>query len=178
MTKEIGYVTVVGTFPTIQYTFCLYKDITFTDWPSYDSVGVDASGYLLTGYMSGGDYQRKKEAPMMTIYMLKTETGYSVDSHGDFIAVNPSSNLVQIQWEWTNNSSSNRWGKTFQAYRHNNFYLPDSQYNTFSDGFEVVTTRNKIRGEGRVLSILFKTEPKKDFQLLGWSFIFEIETNV
>jgi len=32
-----------------------------------------------------------------------------------------------------------------------------------------VTTKNKIRGRGRALSLKFSTEPQKDCQILGWS---------
>jgi hypothetical protein len=41
---------------------------------SYDNVGVDAPAYLLTGYLSGGDYQRNKQIVYMTAHFKKTET--------------------------------------------------------------------------------------------------------
>jgi len=40
--------------------------------------------------------------------------------------------------------------------------------------YSVITTRNKLRGKGRALSLKFRTEPYRDLQLLGWS----IETRV
>ena len=177
-TREINYVCVVSTTPYITYRFATYKDTSFTDWMTYNGTGVDADGFIVTGYVSGGDFQRQKQAPMMTIYMNKTETGYALDSNGDMVPLNTSSCLTQVQWEWTDSADSNRWGTQFQAYRHKTLYLPDTLTNPFSNGFEVVTTKNKIRGIGRVLSVKFSTEPKKDLQLLGWSFMLGIETNV
>ena len=174
----VGYFVITGTTPFVKYRFSYYRDITFTDWVSYDGVGIDAEGYLLTGYLSGGDFQRQKQAPVLTMYMNKTETGFSSDSNGDLYPVNPSSVLIQTQWEWTNEASSNRWGTTFQGYRHRRLYMPTDVTDSYNDGEKVVVTKNKLRGKGRVLSMKLSTEPKKDFHVLGWSLMVEIMTNV
>lgn len=158
----------------LQVTFSFYKDPTFTDWVSANGVGVDAPAYLLTGWTGAGDYQRQKQAPLLTVYCIKTETGFD----SEYELVNSSSVLVQGQWNWTNLAASNKWTSTFQAYRHNRLWAPEDNSSGFNDGNHVVVTRNRLRGRGRVLSLLFKTEPKKDFKLLGWSHVLMVNGGV
>jgi hypothetical protein len=177
-TRQIQYVAVTNLDTVIKYTFSFYKDEDWLDWYTYDSTGVDAAAYLITGYLSGGDFQRQKGIQTLTVYANKTEDGFEVDVNGDFSPTKQSSIKVQSQWEWTNNVLSNRWGREFQAYRHRRLYIPTSVNDTYDDGYTVVTSKNKMRGKGRVLSLKFSTEPGKDFQLLGWSMVMGISTNV
>lgn len=79
---------------------------------------------------------------------------------------NSSSCLVTARWEWTNTDNPGRWGPEFQAYRYR-FAIADGE--TASYGYSVITTRNKVRGYGRALSLKFRTEAGKDCQLLGWN---------
>jgi hypothetical protein len=79
-----------------------------------------------------------------------------------------SSCLVQAKWEWTTDANSGRWGTEFQAYRWRQSFLTDST-GSISYGYSVITTRSKIRGKGRALSLKFRTEPGKDLKLLGWN---------
>jgi hypothetical protein len=155
---------------TVRLTLAYYRDDEFTDWVSKDGIGIDAKAYLLTGYASGGDFQRQKQVPYITVYSKKTEIGFT----DDYVPINPSSIIVQGQWGWTNLAASNKWTNKFQAYRHVRFWAPPDASSGFDDGESVVTTRNKLRGRGRVLSLLFETEPKKDFHLFGWSYVITV----
>ncbi|MCL5459635.1 hypothetical protein M3M33_13450, partial [Loigolactobacillus coryniformis] len=79
--KELGYIVVTEITPFIKYTFAAYRDTDWTDWVTYDDVGVDAAAYLVTNYAptgEGADLQRDKQVPYMTVYMKKTETGFIV----------------------------------------------------------------------------------------------------
>lgn len=169
-TSEIMYITALETSGNLTFTFSLYRDEDFLDWKSVDGTGVDAAAYLLTGWTGAGDYQRTKSIPYMTVYSIKTETGFD----SDYNPTNPSSILVQSQWSWTNLAESGKWSPFFQAYRHRRMWMPSSSGSAFDDGEYVVTTRNKIRGSGRVISFLFKTEAGKDFYLLGWSLLMNV----
>jgi hypothetical protein len=44
--------------------------------------------------------------------------------------------------------------------------------------FDVVNTRNKIRGKGRALSLRFNTEPGKDMILLGWGMDISMKQTI
>jgi hypothetical protein len=174
-TRETIYAIITATSPSIKFTFGSYKDTFHRDWRSYDSVGIDAPSYLLTGWQSANDYQRNKQVPYVTMHFRKTETGYLGE---DFEPVNPSSCLMQAQFDWSNSANSNKWGRTMQVYRHTRHYIPTDINDTWDNGYETVRTRNKLRGSGRVVSFLFTSEPDKHLSMLGWSMIMGINSNV
>lgn len=157
-----------------------YIDTDFTDWETQYGVGlgIDAPAHMITGYGPGGDFQRNKQFPWVTFHFLKTEVGFEDDGTGTLVPINPGSCLVQTQWDWTNSVDSNRWGTEFQAYRHKRLFIPSGAGNTFNDGNLVISTKNKMRGKGKVLSLLIQSEPGKDLQLLGLSSILAINSNV
>ncbi len=177
-TRDIQYICVTDTATVIKYKACLYKDNDWVDWVTVDGTGVDAAAHMVTGYLSGGDFQRQKQITHMTVYSRKTEDGYTTDVNGDFVPTNESSCLVQTQWDWTNSANSNRWGTQFQAYRHRRAYFPVDITDEYEDGHAVVVSRNKLRGKGRVLSIKFSTEAGKDLHLYGWSMILAATSSV
>lgn len=176
--REVIYLSVTSTSPVITYTFSYYKNENFKDWESVDEVGVDAKAYLLTGWMSAGDYQRNKQVSYATFHLTKTEDGFEEDEVGDFIPTHQSSCLVSSQWDWANSANSGQWGRQFQAYRFKRHYMPSDISDTFNNGYQTVVTKNKIRGKGKVVSFLIETEPEKDCQLLGWSMVMTSNGNV
>lgn len=177
-TREVIYAILTTVTPILTFTFGSYRDQYHKDWRSVNGVGVDAESYLLTGYISGGDYQRGKQVPYLTTHFAKTEDGFTVDINGDLQPDNPSSCLVQAQWDWANNANSGKWGREFQAYRFRRHYIPQSEADEFNNGYATVQSRNKLRGQGKVLSLLFKSEPEKHLHLLGWSMIMGNNSNV
>lgn len=176
--RETKYIIVTDLYPSIKITFGSYTDDTFTDWRTVDGVGVDATAYLLTGYLSGADYQREKYVPYITFHFRKTEDGFLEDGEGDWVPTNQSSCLVQSQWAWTNSPVSNKWGRTWQAYRFRRHFFPDSIENRFDDGNSVVETKSKLRGSGKVLSLYITTEPKKNLHIYGWSMLVDVNGTV
>lgn len=176
--RETLYIIVTSTSPTYSFSFGLYRNQNFTDWSSVDGIGVDARAFLLTGWMGGGDYQRNKQVPYVTFHFKKTEDGFVVDDVGDFVPTHQSSCKVQAQWEWTNSATAGRWGPSFQAYRFKRHYMPASSSDTFNNGMYTTISRSKLRGKGKVLSLLIDTEPKKDCHLLGWSMLMGTAENV
>jgi len=167
--SELAYLTLLDTSPTLTYTVSRYSDTDFIDWLAFDSVGVDAPATLITGFNGAGDFQRYKQVPYISFHFEKTEDGFTTDELGDIFPTHESSCLVQAQWEWANSAVSGRWGREFQAYRHKRAFIPENAGDTFDNGFSVVTTKNKLRGKGKVLSLQLRTEPLKDCRLLGWS---------
>lgn len=169
--SEVLYVTAVpSTTSTLSFTMSYYYNSEFADWKSQDGIGVDAEAFIITGWTGFGDFQRQKQIPYLTVYSMKTETGFD----SDYNPINTSSIVTQSQWSWTDSEVSGKWGTPFQAYRHKRLWLPDNNMSGFDDGELVIKTRNKLRGRGNVLSLKFTTEPKKDFHLLGWSYIINI----
>lgn len=167
--KETGYIIVTNIAGSVSYKFGAYTNMKFKDFGQ-----VDASAYLITGYMSGGDNQRDKGVPYITTYFKRTEDGFDTN----MVPKNQSSCRLQSMWEWANSSNSNKWGRPFQAYRYNRLYMPANSNDPFNTGQELITTKSKLRGNGRTLSLKFSTEPEKDLHLYGWSMVMSVAGNV
>ena len=54
-------------------------------------------------------------------------------------------------------------------YRYSKPYIPTAILDTYDAGFDLITTKNLIRGRGRAFALYIETEAGKDCQLLGWS---------
>ena len=154
-------------------SFAGFTGADFKDWGE-----VDAPAYMVTGYVSGGDFQRYKQMPYITFHFDRTEDGFEADVNGDWYPTNVSGCLVQAQWDWANSVDSGRWSRAFQAYRYKTQFMPANVGSTYDSGFSTVVTKNKIRGKGRVLSLKIATEEGKDCRLLGWSAIMGVNSNV
>lgn len=146
-------------------TVCLYRDKTFTDWKSANGIGVDAAAFLVTGVVTGGDSSLIKQVPYLFTHFYRTED--SLDSEGN--VVNPSSCLIQSQWDWSTARLSNKWSPQFQAYRYRRGTLTSSESLDYDSGFELVTSKNKLRGRGRSFALRMDTEPLHDCQIVGWN---------
>ena len=147
------------------YTFAYYNNPSFKDWEQVDGVGVDAKAYLVTGDYTADDSSIHKQTPYLTVHFTRTESG--VD--GELNPLSPSGCFVRTQWDFANGYQSNKWSPLFQAYRYRKKYTPSGPSDTYDTGFEVVTSRNKIRGRGKAFSIYFETEPEKDCRIIGWN---------
>lgn len=171
--KETAYLTVLSLNP-LRYTFSSYRDQGFRDFRSLNGTGIDAEAYLITGWNGGGDYLRNKQVPYAEFHFIRTEDGFTQDETGNLFPVNESSCIVQAQWNWADSANSNRWGREFQAYRYRRLYSPAGAGDPFDNGDLIISTRNKIRGKGKVVSFYIHTSPDKDCQLLGWSMLMGV----
>jgi hypothetical protein len=160
----VKYLTVLKTGETHKFTFSHYYNTQFRDWQSYDGVGVDAPASMLTGYINGGTSMLEKSLDYLHVYCKRTEVGTT--ELGELI--DPSSVLVQVQWEWTNSSNAGRWSRPVEAYRLPRIFLVGNNPGVFNYGYTTVITKNRIRGRGRAMSILFKTKPYHNCHIYGW----------
>ena len=180
--KELAYLVVTETDPVVKYTFAIYRDPDWRDWKSVDDVGVDAAAFLVTGYMAdsqgGKDFARQKQFPYLFVHCNRTESGFIEDENEDLTPSNPSSCMVQTRWEWSDSAASKRWGTPFQAYRYKRFYMPSGPADSYDTGFSTIVTKNRLRGQGKVLSLKFYTEEYHDLHLYGWSIIGSTARNV
>ena len=97
---------------------------------------------------------------------------------GQLEATNPSSCLVQAQWDFANSGAGGKYGTQFQAYRLNRLFIPTGTADPFDYGTGVVTTKSKLRGSGKAISLRFDTEPSKDLFILGWAMNVEGKQSV
>ena len=165
--EAFKFLTTQGTNITISE----YKDYTFTDWVSYDGAGFDFSSYALSGYNISDDFMRKKQAIYIIVHSERTEYWYTL-SGADVVLARQSSCLVQAQWDFNISADQGKWGTQFEAYR---LMLPQPSAPSAGDNFDygprVITTKNKLRGSGDALSILFQSSTGKDMKLLGWGLL-------
>jgi len=174
--SRIGYV-VVKPDTTYGFTVGLQRDPDFRDWVSVNGIGLDAPAYMLTGYEILQDSQRNKQATYITCSFKRTETGFE-DVEGSLEAKGASSCLVQSQWDFANSPASGKFSTPFQAYRLKRNYQPSGLSDLFDYGQAVITSKSKLRGRGKALSLLFRTEPGKDLHLYGWGINFTGVTHV
>lgn len=178
VTRQLGYVILTSVSPVVKFTLGLYRNDDYLDFKSVDNVGADAAAFLTTGYITAGDTQRYKQVPYLTTHFRRTETGFEDDGSGGIIASNQSSCMVQAQWEWANSENSGRWGREFQAYRYKRHYIPSDVSDSYDYGFSVITSKSKLRGKGKSLSMKFSTEAGKDLHLYGWALLLGVTGNV
>jgi len=163
-TSNFNYLMMDGS----NFTIGKLSNTSFMDWYTKDSTGITYSSYLITGYEMSGDMMKKKQVPYILFYFSRTEDGYT-QVGGDLVLDNQSGCQVQAQWNWTDSANSGKWGTAFQAYRLGRNYTPTGAEDTFDYGYEVIVTKSKLRGSGRVLSLKISSDDGKDMQLLGWA---------
>lgn len=169
--KEFFYVTLTSiaasstSTSTANVRIAQFTNTSFLDWGT-----TDAYAYLVTGYLSGGDFMRRKFNPYIVMYFNRTETGWDTE----YNLVGQSSCKVQAQWSWTNSANGGKWGTAQEAYRLARPWLPSSTSDEYDDGQLVISTRTKLRGCGKVLSLKIYSSEGKDLQLLGWSMIINV----
>lgn len=170
---SVKYLTVVPQSDGLnsKLTYSLYTNSDFYDWKTADGTGVNFVSYLWTGHELMGDTQRPKQATYLTTHFSKTETGF-VTSGSDLVLENPSGCTYQARWDFSDSSNSGRWTSKLPAYRFNRNYIPSGAGDTFDYGFDVITTKNKLRGHGRALSLYFESETGKDCEILGWAISY------
>ena len=172
--RATSYLTLISSEDPLNtsITFSTYNNTQFKDWGT-----EDARAYILTGYIGTGEHVRFKQVPYIYFHFLRTEDGFT-DNGDDFLASSQSSCLVQAQWDWTNSASYGKWGRQFQAYRYKRRYTPVDVLDTYDYGTTTIVSKNKLRGRGRVVSLLLESESAKDLKLLGWSMTIGSNTNV
>lgn len=173
------YLTIQFLNPTINaasYSYAYYRDSSFRDWKSADGVGSRYTSYLLTGYEIMGDTSRNKSASYIVTHFKYTETN-AVVSGTELAADNPSGCYMQAQWDWSNSANSGKWGASQQVYRLPRPYVI-SAVGPIDYGYEVITTKTRVPGAGKSLSLLFTSDGDKDFYLYGWAVKFTGQTSV
>jgi hypothetical protein len=149
-------------------SFGHYYNTDFQDWSDND-----AAAYIVTGASTYGDTQRQKRLGQIFMHFVPTETSYTTASGFE----NQSGCLLRGRWGWANSSDRGKWSEQKQAYRLRNAFIPDTDTDPYSYGFDVVTTQNRVRGSGKALALRMDSEAGKDMQILGWAYLVEVEDN-
>lgn len=76
---------------------------------------------------------------------------------------------MRFKWEFSDTSESRKWSRLTQVYRYRRPRFVESVDDTYDTGFQLITTKNKIRGRGKSFRMYIETEPFKDCQVVGWN---------
>lgn len=163
--EETKYVSVKIENGLIYFTFSFYNNTRFLDWESVDGEGVDAKAYCLTGMQTAGDSGIDKQIPYLIFHFVRTEDFVDVN----YVPLNQSSCLFRCQWNFANTVNSKQWTPLMQAYRYRKAHWAPAPLAEYDTGYEVITSKNKVRGRGKAFALYFETEPEKDCRVLGWS---------
>ncbi len=139
---------------------------------------VETQAFLQTGYINAGDSQRYKQANYIVPSFIRTEDGFVDDGDGNLTPTNESSCNIQAYWDFADSTASGKIGTSFEAYRYNRLFIPEDASDPFDYGQSVITTKNKLLGRGRALSLRFESSVGKDCRLLGWGLGFEVSSAV
>ena len=82
---------------------------------------------------------------------------------------NVNSCIMTAKWDFATNSATGKHTEGREIYRLNSLRYNNANSDEDAYGFEVIETKNKIRGIGKALVLRFESSAGKDFQLLGWS---------
>jgi hypothetical protein len=143
--------------------------------------GADANevqAFMQTGYLNANDSARQKQGTYIIPSFLRTEDGFTDDGSGNLTPTNESSCLISAWWDYVDDASLPKANDTFEAYKYNRLYIPSGPADTFDYGQTVLTTKNRLTGRGRALSLRFETSAGKDCKLLGWSLGFGANAKV
>ncbi len=162
------FLTGVLSSGTYRYTFSQYKSLTFKDWISQDGIGVNYSSFIEPAYVILDDVVRTKQAQYIYCYFNRTELNYTT-SGSDLVYDNPSSCYARVKWNFADSTSSGKWTSEQQVYRFRQNFIGSGSGSNAGNGLPVVLTRSKFRGCGKSLTVHFRSEEGKDFQLLGWA---------
>lgn len=135
----------------------------FVDWQG-DVEQVDADASLLTSWENLGDLQRRKDIRYLFMFLRRTETGVDTEAN----PINPSSCLVRTRWDFADAIESGKWTTQREMYRYKRF-IPVTDSGELNYGQSVIVTKNRVRGNGRVLAVDIQSAPGKDLHIHGWS---------
>lgn len=161
----VKYVVASTVGGVVKFSFASYRNTEFRDWQRINGSGNDAKAYMLTGAQTANDSSLQKQVQYLVMHFKRTEDGFT----SPYVPRNPSSCFGQVRWDFSNTASSLKWSALKQMYRYSKNYEYSGPSDPYDTGFEVITTKNLIRGRGRALALYVETEPYKDCHLLGWS---------
>lgn len=154
---------------SVQLDVC---DMAHLDYVDFD--GEEQIPFIETGYdgIGEGDYRGQsaaqdspdhhtfKYSPYVYVHMRTTE--YGIDPETEEV-LNPSSLFMSGRYDFTSSAVTGKHGTTQQVYR------PRYDGTGLPTGYSVVTSKSRVRGRGRALSLKFVGEAGHDAHLVGYS---------
>lgn len=125
-----------------KFTYADVRDVTYKDFSSFDSNGVDFDSFFITGYKTHGEAQRRFQPNYVILYNEGTGSYY-----------------VQGIWNFANTGSGQGIG----------LYTSRQKVVYTDETVNAAHKKVKIRGNGYTLQYFITSVPGEPFTLLGWS---------
>lgn len=140
---ELKFLTSYESGGSHKFTFTETSNTSYLDWETYDSVGVDYTSYMITGYKIRGEGLRKHQTNWTKIYtrMSEDELQYYFNAIWDFALTG---------------DSTGRWSVSQLVTHSNSLY-------------SYLTRRLKVRGHGSALQFKVTSASGKPFDIVGWA---------
>lgn len=167
----LGQIVFVVETPDKGVTTAYFGNDTFEDFSGSTNSG-ERQAFLQTGYLNANDSAVQKQSNYITTSFLRTEDGFTDDGSGNLTPTNESSCKIKAYWDFADDDVSGKINDEFEAYRYTRLYIPADASDPFNYGQSVLTTKNRLTGRGRALSLRFETSAGKDCKLLGWNLGF------
>lgn len=150
-------------------TFAHYRDKDFIDWKSFNGVGKFFDAYLITGHELLQDSMMNKQAPYIFVHCKRTENMVEAVDGGGVVYDDPSSCILQSRWDFADSATSGKWGPQTEVYRLNRPLILPVAGQPLDYGHSVITTKNRLTGRGKALSLKFNSSVGKNLHILGWA---------
>ena len=171
--NALYYPSYTTTATTVSYNFSNLNNRQFKDW------GEDATSYLVGGFETLGKFSNNKSITQAKVFFRKTETEITNFVDNQYVYDFPSSCLFQARWDFDKSDAFGKYtgiigtsgkGKEMQLYKPmQRGFIPDAYPYTFDTGERLISKKFNIRGNGDSVQFVFRAEPEKDLQLLGYS---------
>ena len=81
---------------------------------------------------------------------------------------------MQVKFDWSDTASSQKWSTAQEVYVYTMPYLLTFSPTTpgtenFDYGYDIITKKERVRGEGKAFRVRFTSSTGKDMRLLGWA---------
>lgn len=144
---------------------------TFLDWGS-----VDYNSYAEAGYDFAGSMTLRKNAPVVTVLLGITEEGFTGDDTTGYNLIRPSSCLLSVYWDMRTSPSTLKPKEVYRLTR--NIIVDTTNLSSFNYPYQIIQTRNQVRGRGRSMRLRFESSTGKDFHLLGYEVIQAVNRTI
>ena len=171
--QEIAYLTITTGTPSSTQTYSV--DFAFKTDTGFQDFGTDyTTAFIEAGYETLDKPSNSKVAPYTYLHFKQTEENFVSDGLGGLKLDLQSGCQLQSQWDWNDSTANGRWGPSQQAYKFRRVYIPLAA-GPFLSGETVVSTKLKVLGRGKALSLRFEQEAGKDMQLLGYTTVYSVK---
>lgn len=149
-------------------TFSYYRNTRFRDWQSLDMIGKSYVSFLETGWETADDTARNKQAPYIFCHFRRSERTV-VLRNGQLVPDVSGGCILQSRWDWSDSAASNKWSSAQQVYRLQKPLVLNNVGDIIDYGQDVITSKSRLPGRGKALSLRFESEEGKDFYIYGWA---------